>query len=266
MSLHVDRRGRGRDLVLLHGWALHGETWGPWLEELASHARLHVVDLPGQGLSPRPDGAAKLADLANAVARCVPADASLLGWSLGGMVALEIARLRGAQVPRLVLVATTPRFVADDSWPHGMPATLLADFAGRLRDDYGRTVQNFLALQTRGDERALETFRALRRALARRPAPAVEALDAGLEILRRADLRAEVGAIASPTLVISGEHDRLTPPAAGEWLAAAMPDARHRLIQGAAHAPFLSHAHEVLDELRRFLAGPDTHVALEVRA
>jgi pimeloyl-[acyl-carrier protein] methyl ester esterase len=106
----------------------------------------------------------------------------------------------------------------------------------------------------------------LRRALARRPAPAVEALDGGLEILRRADLRADVGAIACPTLVISGEHDRLTPPAAGEWLAAAMPDARHRLIRGAAHAPFLSHAHEVLDELRRFLAGPATPVAFEVRA
>jgi len=266
MSLHVEVRGRGRDLVLLHGWALHGETWGPWLEQLEPHARLHIVDLPGHGLSPWPDGAAELSGLATTVAGHVPKHALLLGWSLGGMVALEVARLRGAGVPGLILVATTPRFVADPTWPHGMATALLADFAGRLRDDYDRTVQNFLALQTRGDVRALETLRALRRALARKPAPAVEALDAGLEILRKADLRSVTASIAAPALVISGEHDRLTPPAAGQWLAATMPNARHRTIRGAAHAPFLSHASDVLDELRAFLAGSLAPAQLEVRA
>ena len=51
MTLHVDIRGEGPDLVLLHGWALHGGMWGPWLDELAGIARLHVFDLPGHGRS-----------------------------------------------------------------------------------------------------------------------------------------------------------------------------------------------------------------------
>jgi pimeloyl-ACP methyl ester carboxylesterase len=44
---HVEIRGAGPDLVLLHGWALHGGMWGPWLDGLAQVARLHVLDLPG---------------------------------------------------------------------------------------------------------------------------------------------------------------------------------------------------------------------------
>jgi hypothetical protein len=94
------RRARPwRDLVLLHGWALHGETWGPWLEELGRTPRLHVVDLPGHGLSPWPDVRLRSCRPREAVARCVPADAALLGWSLGGMVALEIARCAARNVP-----------------------------------------------------------------------------------------------------------------------------------------------------------------------
>ena len=264
MSLHVDVRGRGPALVLLHGWALHGETWGPWVDALESHARLHIVDLPGHGHSEWPDGATRLSDFAQLIDRHVPREAVLLGWSLGGMVAMELARLRGRRVPALVLIATTPKFVADDGWPHGVTAGLLADFAGRLRDDYHRTVQNFLALQTRGDEHALAAFRELRHRLARRPAPARAALDTGLAMLHGTDLRGAVGAITAPALVISGEHDRLTPAGAGQWLAASLPEARHHLVRGAAHATFLSHADEVLATVLRFLSGLVTPGAAEV--
>ena len=53
--LHVEIRGTGPDLVLLHGWALHGGMWGPWLDELGRRARLHLIDLPGHGRSRWPD-------------------------------------------------------------------------------------------------------------------------------------------------------------------------------------------------------------------
>lgn len=254
MTLHVEIRGTGPDVVLLHGWALHGGMWGPWLDELEQHARLHVLDLPGHGRSAWPAGVRDLAGLARAVYPYLPRQSVVLGWSLGGMVALELARRHPRQVSALVLIATTPRFLAGNGWEHGMRAALLGEFAQGLAADHARTVQDFLALQTRGDERHSATLRMLRRQLATHGTPDLGALEAGLAILRDADLRDELSRIAQPTLVIAGEHDRLTPPDAGLELARALPAARYRLIERSGHAPFLSHGPEVLSEVLGFLA------------
>lgn len=253
MTLHVEIRGSGPDLVLLHGWALHGGMWGTWLDGLARQARLHVVDLPGHGRSGWPAGVHDLAGLARAVFPAVPRGAAVLGWSLGGLVALELARQHPRQLRALVLVATTPKFLAGPDWQHGLPTAVLDEFSQGLAGDYRRTVQNFLALQTRGDEHALETLRLLRGRLAAHGEPDREALAAGLRILREADLRDALPRVTLPALVIAGEHDRLTPPGAGRVLATSLPAARFRLVERSGHAPFLSHPAEVLDEVGGFL-------------
>jgi len=258
VSLYVETRGSGPDLLLLHGWALHGGMWGPWLDELGRAARLHVVDLPGHGRSPWQETAADLGGMARTVFSQVPRGAAVLGWSLGGMLALELARRYPRHLAALILVATTPRFLAGHDWEHGMPPEVLDEFKAGLERDYRRTVQNFLALQTRGDEHGHETLRQLRGRLGTHGEPDRRALAAGLGILQRSDLREAVPQVALPTLVIAGEHDRITPPGAGLALAAALPSARFRLVERCGHAPFLSHPavvlHEVLGFLGRHLA------------
>jgi malonyl-CoA O-methyltransferase len=246
--------------VLLHGWALHGGAWGPWIERLARRSRLHLVDLPGHGRSPWQHDLASVGDLARAVAPQVPPGAALLGWSLGGMVALELARQRPGHVAALALVATTPCFLAREDWPAGMNPQVLAGFAAGLAGDYRRTINNFLALQTWGDERAAEALRSLRANLAAHGEPDPRALEAGLRILRDADLRDGLERIALPALVIAGEHDRITPAAAGRELAAALPSARFVEVPRAGHAPFLSHPEAVLGAVESFLGfflGPE---------
>lgn len=253
MTLHVEIRGEGRDLVLLHGWGLHGGMWGPWLERLAAHARLHLVDLPGHGRSPWHEEARDLAGLARAVLPVVPDGAVVLGWSLGGMVALELARRCPGHLGALVLVATTPRFLQAPDWQHGLRPEVLGWFAQGLAADFGRTVQDFLVLQVRGDERGHETLCALRRQLGDHGPPQPHALETGLRILEQADLRDALPGIALPALVISGENDRLTPVPAGRALAAALGSARFVSVERAGHAPFLSHPEPVLREITGFL-------------
>jgi pimeloyl-[acyl-carrier protein] methyl ester esterase len=253
MTLHRETTGAGPDVALLHGWGLHGGIWQQLVDDLAPRCRVHVLDLPGFGRSPWDAGCGDLEGMARRVAAHLPARCSLVGWSLGGMVAMRIASLFPARVPRLVLVATTPRFVRHRSWPHAMDAATLAGFAAQLAQDWRGTVQDFLGLQVRGDEKQLETLRELRRIVFQHGEPSGAALAAGLEILRTADLRGELPRIACPALVYAGEYDRLTPPEAGAALAAALPDARLRLVARAAHAPFLAHREQFAAEVGAFL-------------
>jgi pimeloyl-[acyl-carrier protein] methyl ester esterase len=252
-DLHVETFGRGPDVVLLHGWALHGGLWGPWLATLAEHARLHVVDLPGHGYSRWHDDITDIESLAQHVLPAVPPDATVLGWSLGGMVALELARRQPRHISALVLIATTPRFLAGDGWDYGMASDVLDGFGRGLAEDYRGTVRNFLALQTLGDENAAPALRELRSKLASHGEPDPRALTAGLDFLRTADLRNALPGIDRPTLVIAGERDRLTSPVAGRELAMRLPSARFHVVERAGHAPFLSHPDEVLREVLPFL-------------
>jgi len=259
-SLHVETAGDGPPLVLLHGFAMHGGVFAPILQALARRHRVHVVDLPGHGYSSEAQ-ATSLAGVADAVVSSLALDepATFLGWSFGGLVAQHIAHARGRDVAALVLVCTSPRFVADAGWPHAMSAQTLARFGDELRVAYRPTLQRFLTLQVQGSEAGRATLSALRQALFARGAPSPATLASVLQILKGSDMRTEAPRIAAPTLVVTGSRDALTPAAAGAWLAQAIPRARLAQIEGAAHAPFLSHRDEFLDALRTFL---DEHTEL----
>lgn len=255
-GVHVETIGHGPPLVLLHGWGMHGGIWGPWLHRLAHAHRLHVVDLPGHGRSADVP-LRSLDDMVEQVAAVLPAEpVAMLGWSLGALVALELARTRAAEISRLVLVAATPRFTMAPDWPAGVEASVLARFGDELGAAYRLTLQRFLTLQLRGTDAGRHVLAAMRAELFARGTPTREALAAGLEILRITDLRASLAAIAPPTLVIAGERDTLVPIDASRFVAARLPHGELLALSNAAHVPFLSHPHEVADAVLRFADGP----------
>ena len=256
-ELHVESTGDGPPLVLLHGWAMHSGLWGPLIPRLAQRYRVHAVDLPGHGHSAAPMSFT----LDSVVDALVVAFASaerplaVLGWSLGGLVAMRWALAEPAHVSRIALVSTSPRFVAGDDWPHAMSRATLDRFGDELQVAWKLTVQRFLALQLQGDEHGRATLAALRPQLFARGEPSPKALFGALDALRQADLRSEVHRIAQPALVVSGSRDMLAWPGAGRWLANCLPNARHVLIAGAAHVPFLSHPEEFGGALEGLLDG-----------
>jgi pimeloyl-[acyl-carrier protein] methyl ester esterase len=252
VSLYIDTRGSGPDLVMLHGWGLHGGLFGPVIEPLAERFRLHLVDLPGHGRSTMLHGDYTLERVAAAAAAAVPVGAAWLGWSLGGRIALAAA-IDGAAISRLILVGTNPCFTQQPGWPHAMPASELEQFAASLRDDYRATLQRFLAVQSRGSVSAREELRGLREELFAHGEPDPRALAGGLEILRGADLRPALHRIAQPTLVLHGARDTLAPLAAAEYTAAQLPHGHLGVIEGAGHAPFLSHPEQFLAAVEMFL-------------
>jgi len=262
--LHIDSYGSGEPLLLIHGWGMHGGIWDGIVPQLAERHRVHVVDLPGHGLSKghpllrlgaAEDSGHLLDALVDELAAYFSAPLSLCGWSLGGLIALRWAQLRPQQVKRVALVASTPCFVQRDGWPWAMAPETLAEFAASLQQNYAQTLRRFLALQVRGSEQERELLVTLRASLFARGEPDAEALQAGLALLRDCDLRGVLPVLGQAMLVIGGERDTLAPPQAAQYLVQHMERARLALIRGAAHAPFLSHPAAVMEHLNEFLHG-----------
>lgn len=254
MKLFVETQGTGADLVLVHGWGLHGGIWGELPAQLARDFRVSTVDLPGHGRSPPPEQAIRLSSITDMIVERIGNSAIWIGWSLGGLVALDAARRHAESVAKLVLIGTTPKFVQTPGWPSAMARKVFADFGASLASDYRATLLRFLSLQVGNDDEGRALIKRMRAELFVHGEPNPAALAAGLDILEHTDLRDSLSAIRTPTLVVHGSHDRLAPPAAGEALAAGIPGARHARIDGAGHAPFLSRPAVCLDVLRSFLA------------
>jgi len=265
-DLRIDVVGRGPPLVLLHGWAMHGGVFAPLVERLHARHELHVVDLPGHGGSRDSAVPLALADCVAAVAARVPA-APWLGWSLGGLVALQAAAMRPDAVTALVMLGASPRFVRatdpGDDWRHGMSAEIFRDFARGLREDYRGTLDRFIALEAFGSDDARGELRTLRAEVFARGEPAGHVLADGLELLEAADLRDALPRLRLPTLWIAGRRDRLVDPRAMREAAGRTPVAAFHQVEHGGHAPFLTHADEVAAVVKGFLAA---HPASDIPA
>jgi pimeloyl-[acyl-carrier protein] methyl ester esterase len=262
-ELHVESIGRGSPLVMLHGWAMHSGLWAPLVPRLSERHRLHLVDLPGHGRSDAFSAPLSMIAMVDAVDRAiagsgVESPCTVLGWSLGGQVALEWARVRPGRIGALVLMSTTPSFVQRPGWPFAMDETTLRRFGDELRIAYGPTLKRFIALQTHGSEAARGASVSLRALLFARGEPSPQTLSDALEVLAATDLRHEVTAISQPALVIAGDRDTMAPVAAAQWLASALPHGTLRVIPGAAHVPFLSHPDAVIAALDAFTSDLET--------
>jgi len=227
-------------LVLLHGWAMTPAVWAPLRAALDDIACVEANDhSPPQGMG---TGDATLLSWADALAPSLPPASTVVGWSLGALLALELARTHPERAARLILIAATPRFVAAADWPHGLDAATVGAFVSGYARQPASTLRRFLALQTLGDAAARRLLPALEAACVahEKIAPPPPALIDGLNILATADLRPRLAAITQPVHLLHGDGDALMPPAAAHWLAHTLPNAHLTMLAKCGHAPLLS--------------------------
>ncbi len=248
--MRVKVAGAGPDLVLLHGWGMHADVWDDVAASLARQFRVHSVELPAATSAPD-----ALDVIVGTISAASAPRAIVCGWSLGGQLALRWAKLMPGQVTRLVLIATTPRFVRAPDWDHGMEPAMFDAFVHNFARDVDGTVQRFLLLQAHGDAAARKVARRLRECIAAGGDHDVAALAAGLQILKNTDLRSDLPAIGQPVLVVHGEHDVVVPRGAGEYLRHTLPHAELEIIAGAAHASFIAQPQAVVERIARFCHG-----------
>ncbi len=253
------RSGEGPALILLHGWAMSALVFAEVMAELARDFTILAPDLRGHGDSDPGPGYgcdALAADLAEWIGALDLQEATLLGWSLGGEVALSLIAKTDIQrrLRALVLVATTPRFVAAEDWTAGLPATQVRALARDLRRNYLKTMGDFFSLQFQGESLVPGRYQQiLRFAVRAGRLPEPEVALAGLETLAAEDLRGLLPQLDLPTLVIHGGLDPIVLPAAGRFLAATIPEATLELWPDVGHAPFFSAPQRFCALLRNFL-------------
>lgn len=239
-----------RDVVLLHGWGSGVAIWDELARRLEPRFHIHALPLPGYGTDTA-RAAHSLDAIVAAVSRAAPRRCTVVGWSLGGEVALAWARRAPHQVKRLALIATTPCFTSKSGWPCATAPAVLREFGQALVADRAGTLAWFTAVQAKGDARARRVAGVLQQ-FSERGAP-TDVLAAGLAVLSSTDLRRELPRVEQPALVLHGARDRIVPPAAGRRLAAALPNARFELLRACAHVPFLAQPERVTHLLRGFL-------------
>lgn len=253
--IHVQISGSGPDLVLLHGWAMHSGIWCHIREQLAQHFRLHLVDLPGHGMSSDCE-VETLAQMATAVAEILPDDCILCGWSLGGQVAIELASQQPNKINNLVLISTTPCFVQCSDWQWGMNTATFQLFMNNLEQDYTATINRFLSLQLCGSNNSHVMLSEVRKNFFQYSPPKALPLKAGLEILRKIDLREQFYRITPPVLILHGDNDVITDAAAATWMHQQLPGSTLVMFQKCGHAPFLSHPDQFVTYLNELRSHP----------
>jgi pimeloyl-[acyl-carrier protein] methyl ester esterase len=238
-------------LVLLHGWGMNAEVWQTIYSRLAAHFQVNIIDLPGYGLNPI-DDPETLSDAAANIAAQFSHPVALLGWSLGGLIATQIAANFPEKVTHLINLAASPCFLAQPNW-NGLNPELLARFQQQLLRSPKRTLEKFIALQTLGTKSAFEDSRFLRQLIGQQPLPSIRVLQCGLRWLQQSDLRPELMEIPVPVLMIYGELDHIVPVPTTPSITLRHPSSRIQRLAEAGHVPFVSHPDKVARIVTDFL-------------
>jgi len=240
--------GGGKPLVLIHAFPLDGQMWTDTAQALSGRCRVIVPDMRGFGESDLGAGDPSIADMADDVVAVLDSlgieRATVGGLSMGGYVSLAFAARHPARLERLILADTRAAADSDAARAGRADALALVEKQG-----VAALVERQLAalLSPAASEAVREQVRGLGK---QRP----EGVSAGIRALRdRPDRRAELSAIACPTLVVVGTEDKISPPAEMAEIASAISGARLVEIAGAGHLSNLEKPAEFASAIARFV-------------
>ncbi len=262
-KLHVDDTGgSGRPVVLIHGWPLSGESWAEQVPALtqAGH-RVITYDRRGFGRSDKPrkgyDYDTLAEDLHTLLEELDVSDVTLVGFSMGGgEVARYMSRYDGERVHSVVFAAAVPPYLmhGEDNPDGPLTAEMAEAWQKAIDDDidgfYDEFIDGFFSV----DGRLMVTDDERRMARALCDQADRDALLGCMAAFGTTDFRADLPAVAVPTLVLHGDSDATVPfEGSGKRTHEAIPGSELVLLAGAPHGCNVSHAEQFNRALLDFL-------------
>jgi pimeloyl-[acyl-carrier protein] methyl ester esterase len=236
-----------KQILLIPGWGMNKAIWHQVEKAFKNKLIVNSVNLPSYGQSENSLKEYSLTSLANKLAHYLDnADQTiLLGWSLGGLVAIEMAKLYPKKISQLILVATNPKFIQSTDWQYAVEEKIFLNFADQLKRNIGKTIKRFIAIQAMGTPTAKEDIKIIQKLIETNDYADYDTLSKGLDILLSADQRQTLLSLTLPTLMIMGNRDNLVKVQGLKNLCKFQSNKSNHLsleiIENAGHAPFISH-------------------------
>jgi len=206
--LYSSTIGTGPDLVLLHGWGFNSELFNDLIDQYKNEYRITKIDLPGHGRSDEVAGG--ITEWCDEIIKILPDNPILLGWSLGGLLAINIATK--IKISKLILVASTPKFVKSEDWLYGIDENNFHQFSDALQLDLTKGLKRFVSLQTQDKNQ----LKALNQSIEKFPA-STKVLNQGLNILLTTDLIKPFLQLNVDKQIYLGIRDTLIPNQISNW-------------------------------------------------
>jgi pimeloyl-[acyl-carrier protein] methyl ester esterase len=165
----------------------------------------------------------------------------IVGWSMGGMIALQLAAEYPEKVKALVLVSTTPKFIQSNDWQHGLPTAILRRLQKRIKIEGIRAFHSLIFDLSKENPGLADL--------------SVEQAEKELAELEKIDLRGLLPEIKQPTLIIHGDQDHICLPGAGAYLHENIPQSKLVVFPGIKHVPFLEAPDLFRNTVKEFFDG-----------
>ena len=253
MSIWTSTQGAGEDIVVIHGWGMNANVWQTLLPRLTPSFRVTAIDLPGFGDSQQLTLADSIDGVCEQLSTVIPPNCHLLGWSMGGLIATQLALSHPHQVKSLATVASSPYFIETADWP-GIKPKLLNQFHQQLAQDFSKTIERFMAVQAMGSPHAKQLIKQVREWVFEKPLANKASLENGLRLLEQTDLRPALASVSQPFARFYGRLDALVPAAAIDRINQLAPASQCQRFDQCAHTPFISATDEFAARYQRFLS------------
>ncbi len=244
--IHYYAAGSGQPIVLLHGGPGDALSWADYVPDLAAHGRVYAIDLLGFGSSDKPDVDYRATVQAQVVHDFLDSQnirqVDLVGVSMGGQIALHVARQWPDRVRRLVVADSAGIIFSPDAPQPPFPQDE-QEFR-RLMTPKPSSLPSFVVRDILRSIRASANQFVLQRALRNR--------NNGVDFLD-----GQVQTVSMPVLILWGEQDILTPLSWGKALHQQIPQSTFVILQGCGHIALYDCRPQALPEIVRFLSSPE---------
>jgi pimeloyl-[acyl-carrier protein] methyl ester esterase len=251
-----------KHLVMLHGFGCDSRVFASIGAKLSKDFDVLMVDIPGHGQTKEEfrDFSFSAYTILYALDNYLKEPYSLLGWSMGGQIALEMckqskkrcemgdAKCDHSHIESLILISTTPKFVGSDDFPVGMNKAVFNKFKKGVNEHTESSMDDFykLIFSNGGDSgKYIDEMK--------KQMPSQKTLSSCMESFEKSDERSVLPKIEVPTLMITGDSDQIVDPKASMFLSQEIKNSTLKVFKGAGHAPHLTREKEVENEIREFI-------------